>query len=141
MFGGPAIMFPWAPLWLSTGLLPFCCQGSPLNRSNLRVIRVNRCHMCVILTTNETSIDDPTLIDKESILCSLNIKTMSFHPGLADQLQPSTTSYAGKPPPPRPETDLRRAHSDRNELSCQFVCFVQSMQRVIRRCNYLPCLL
>ena len=34
--------------------------------------------MCVILTTNETNQDDLTLIDKEAILCSLNIKTMSF---------------------------------------------------------------
>jgi len=55
--------------------------------------------MCVILTTNETSIDDPTLIDKESILCSLNIKTMSFHPGLTDHSQPPPTySQAGKRP-------------------------------------------
>jgi len=53
--------------------------------------------MCVILTTNETSTDDPTLIDKESILCSLNIKTMSFHPASADHaLQPSTSSQAGR---------------------------------------------
>lgn len=57
--------------------------GSPLNRFDLRAVKVNRCHMCVVLTTNETSIDDPTLIDKESILCSLNIKTMNFQP-LAD---------------------------------------------------------
>jgi potassium large conductance calcium-activated channel subfamily M alpha protein 1 len=34
--------------------------------------------MCVILTTNESITDDPTLVDKEAILCSLNIKTMSF---------------------------------------------------------------
>ena len=73
----------------------FCCQGSPLNRSNLRVIRVNRCHMCVILTTNESSTDDPTLIDKESILCSLNIKTMVFHPGAADYIQTTASSQAG----------------------------------------------
>ena len=54
--------------------------------------------MCVILTTNETSIDDPTVIDKESILCSLNIKTMSFHSGTADQPhQPSSSQAAGKP--------------------------------------------
>ena len=53
--------------------------------------------MCVILTTNETSIDDPTLIDKESILCSLNIKTMSFHPGAPEHLQQQPgSSQAGK---------------------------------------------
>jgi len=53
--------------------------------------------MCVILTTNETSIDDPTLIDKESILCSLNIKTMSFHPGTAVD-QPAPSSQPGTMP-------------------------------------------
>lgn len=53
-------------------------QGFPLNRADLRKVKVNQCHMCVILTTNENFTDDPTLVDKEAILCSLNIKTMSF---------------------------------------------------------------
>ena len=34
--------------------------------------------MCVILSANDVSTEDPTLIDKEAILCSLNIKTMTF---------------------------------------------------------------
>ena len=60
-------------------LLLLLLQGSPLNRFELRAVRLNRCHMCVILTTNQSSSDDPTIVDKESILCSLNIKTMNFH--------------------------------------------------------------
>ncbi|KAK2146163.1 hypothetical protein LSH36_628g03007 [Paralvinella palmiformis] len=51
--------------------------GSPLNRSHLRHASISTCHMCVILTTNDTNVEDATLIDKEAILCSLNIKTMS----------------------------------------------------------------
>ena len=34
--------------------------------------------MCVILSANDATTEDPTLIDKEAILCSLNIKTMTF---------------------------------------------------------------
>ncbi len=34
--------------------------------------------MCVILSANDCTTEDPTLIDKEAILCSLNIKTMTF---------------------------------------------------------------
>ncbi|ELT97098.1 hypothetical protein CAPTEDRAFT_129755, partial [Capitella teleta] len=53
-------------------------EGFPLNRADLRKVKVNQSHMCVILTTNENITDDPTLVDKEAILCSLNIKTMNF---------------------------------------------------------------
>ena len=41
-------------------------------------MKINSCHMCVILTANDMTSEDPTLIDKEAILCSLNIKTMEF---------------------------------------------------------------
>ena len=34
--------------------------------------------MCAILTANDTTTEDATLVDKEAILCSLNIKTMTF---------------------------------------------------------------
>ncbi|CAD5125529.1 DgyrCDS13736 [Dimorphilus gyrociliatus] len=52
--------------------------GSPLNRADLRTIKINQCHMCVILTASDCRSDDITLVDKEAILCSLNIKTMTF---------------------------------------------------------------
>ena len=47
--------------------------------------------MCVILTANDTTSEDPTLIDKEAILCSLNIKTMEFS-NLAELWKSSTTN-------------------------------------------------
>ena len=34
--------------------------------------------MCVILSAKERNSDDPHLVDKEAILCSLNIKAMTF---------------------------------------------------------------
>ena len=39
--------------------------------------------MCVILSANDATTEDATLVDKEAILCSLNIKTMTFQ-NLAD---------------------------------------------------------
>ncbi|XP_064622887.1 calcium-activated potassium channel slo-1-like isoform X8 [Lineus longissimus] len=52
--------------------------GSPLNRANLRAVNINLCDMCVILSARKTASEDPTLVDKEAILCSLNIKAMTF---------------------------------------------------------------
>lgn len=34
--------------------------------------------MCVILSARKSSVDDLNLVDKEAILCSLNIKAMTF---------------------------------------------------------------
>lgn len=56
----------------------FSSQGSPLNRANLRAVNVNLCDMCVILSAKDKNLDDPHLVDKEAILCSLNIKAMTF---------------------------------------------------------------
>uniref|UniRef100_A0A1I8JSB2 BK channel n=1 Tax=Macrostomum lignano TaxID=282301 RepID=A0A1I8JSB2_9PLAT len=54
--------------------------GSPLNRSNLRAVNINLAQMCVVLSSKQNSGmgDDATLVDKEAILCSLNIKAMAF---------------------------------------------------------------
>ena len=53
-------------------------QGSPLNRANLRAVHINMCEMCVILSARNSTGDDSNLVDKEAILCSLNIKAMTF---------------------------------------------------------------
>lgn len=60
--------------------LLFICvwQGSPLIRANLRAVNINLCDMCVILSAKDRKLDDPHLVDKEAILCSLNIKAMTF---------------------------------------------------------------
>lgn len=53
-------------------------NGSPLSRADLRAVNINLCDMCVILSAKIPSSDDPTLVDKEAILASLNIKAMTF---------------------------------------------------------------
>jgi potassium large conductance calcium-activated channel subfamily M alpha member 1 len=53
-------------------------QGSPLNRANLRAVNINLCDMCVIVSAKDRNLEDPNLVDKEAILCSLNIKAMTF---------------------------------------------------------------
>ncbi|BFZ03423.1 hypothetical protein BsWGS_06464 [Bradybaena similaris] len=52
--------------------------GSPLNRANLRAVSINLCDMCVIVSAKDRNMEDPNLVDKEAILCSLNIKAMTF---------------------------------------------------------------
>lgn len=43
-------------------------------------MNINTCDMCVILSTRKgvNENEDPTLVDKSAILCSLNIKSMTF---------------------------------------------------------------
>ncbi|XP_072560058.1 calcium-activated potassium channel subunit alpha-1-like isoform X12 [Paramormyrops kingsleyae] len=52
--------------------------GTPLSRADLRAVNINLCDMCVILSANQSSIDDASLQDKECILASLNIQSMQF---------------------------------------------------------------
>ena len=66
---------------------------SPLNRANLRAVHINLCEMCVILSARNSSADDSNLVDKEAILCSLNIKAMTFD--LTSGLLHSSHTQAG----------------------------------------------
>lgn len=52
--------------------------GSPLSRQDLRACNINLCEMCVIISASQNAIEDPSLQDKENILSSLNIKSMTF---------------------------------------------------------------
>ncbi|ESO12525.1 hypothetical protein HELRODRAFT_63354, partial [Helobdella robusta] len=52
--------------------------GSPFNRSLLRTVNINCCHACVILTAKKSYTEVSTVVDKEAILCSLNIQAMVF---------------------------------------------------------------
>jgi hypothetical protein len=56
-------------------------KGSPNDRATLRAINIHLCDMCVILSSSASHHDqrqDRYLTDKAAILCSLNIKAMSF---------------------------------------------------------------
>ena len=51
--------------------------------------------MCVILSARKGTNDDSNLVDKESILCSLNIKAMTFDDTVG-LLQDSAEGIQGK---------------------------------------------
>ena len=72
-------------------------QGSPLNRANLRAVNINLCDMCVILSARKKTSEDPTLVDKEAILCSLNIKAMTFDDSLGLIQAASTNTSTSDP--------------------------------------------
>jgi len=76
------------------GALRLTRQGSPLNRANLRAVHINMCDMCVILSARNSNADDTNLVDKEAILCSLNIKAMTFD-DTSGLLQPTDTREPG----------------------------------------------
>lgn len=66
----------WKSLWTFPKI--FIINGSPLNRAKLRSSCINSCDMCIILSARNSCFDDANLVDKEAILCSLNIKAMTF---------------------------------------------------------------
>ncbi|XP_053392649.1 calcium-activated potassium channel slowpoke-like isoform X3 [Mercenaria mercenaria] len=84
--------------WKTVQNFPKVCilPGSPLNRANLRAVNINLCDMCVILSAKDRNLDDPHLVDKEAILCSLNIKAMTFDDsvGLIQSSSPNSPGNA-----------------------------------------------
>ena len=53
-------------------------DGSPLNRADLRAVKVNLCRSCIILSARAPDRLEPVLADKEIIMAALNIKSMTF---------------------------------------------------------------
>ncbi|KAK4468280.1 hypothetical protein MN116_008432 [Schistosoma mekongi] len=59
----------------------YTLAGSPLSRTDLRAARIQYSSVCVILGSRGTiKVDDPYMLDKEVILCTLNIRAMQFSP-------------------------------------------------------------
>lgn len=56
----------------------YVLPGSPNDRSLLRAVNIQFCDMCVIISSILRETSDTHLIDKSSILCSLNIKAMGY---------------------------------------------------------------
>ena len=52
--------------------------GSPLNRADLRAVKVNLCRSCIIPPARAPDRLEPVLADKEIIMAALNIKSMDF---------------------------------------------------------------
>ncbi|XP_071951969.1 calcium-activated potassium channel subunit alpha-1-like isoform X3 [Antedon mediterranea] len=81
----------------------YILNGSPLNRADLRAVNVHLCDMCVILSTNNFSVEDQSLQDKETILASLNIKAMTFDDTVSI-LQDKTPDFMPSVLPPIPSS-------------------------------------
>uniref|UniRef100_A0A8C0HHR2 RCK N-terminal domain-containing protein n=1 Tax=Chelonoidis abingdonii TaxID=106734 RepID=A0A8C0HHR2_CHEAB len=52
--------------------------GSALSCADLRAVNIRYCTMCTILSSNLRASTNPTLVDTESILATLNIRSMQF---------------------------------------------------------------
>ncbi|KAM7153935.1 potassium channel subfamily U member 1 [Macrochelys suwanniensis] len=52
--------------------------GSALSCADLRAVNIRYCTMCTILSSNQRASTNPTLVDTESILATLNIRSMQF---------------------------------------------------------------
>uniref|UniRef100_A0A8B9SWC7 BK channel n=1 Tax=Anas platyrhynchos TaxID=8839 RepID=A0A8B9SWC7_ANAPL len=62
-------------LWLFSGSA-LCC-------ADLRAVNVRDCSACAILSSNTTASSNPSLVDTESILATLNIRSMQDKPSSA----------------------------------------------------------
>ncbi|CAG5082524.1 Oidioi.mRNA.OKI2018_I69.PAR.g10148.t1.cds [Oikopleura dioica] len=102
--------------------------GSPLSRTDLRAVGVNLCDMCVILCSHSNTgstiinfaggqmMEDPSLQDRESILTSLNIKSMRFPgtravsgysiPMITELVNDSNVQFLDQDDDDDPETEL-----------------------------------
>ncbi|VDL97305.1 unnamed protein product [Schistocephalus solidus] len=61
----------------------FLLPGSPLSRKNLWRARIHVCSVCVVLGISDTvHVDDPYMLDKEVILCALNIRALKIPHGM-----------------------------------------------------------
>ncbi|XP_067168375.1 potassium channel subfamily U member 1 [Apteryx mantelli] len=55
-------------------------SGSALSCADLRAVNVQHCAACAILSSNTTALSNPSLVDAESILATLNVRSMQRKP-------------------------------------------------------------
>ena len=67
-------------------------EGSPLNRADLRAISVNTCRTCILLSSQPPDKLEPVLADKEIVMAALNIRSMTFGEGAAEDKKSAGTS-------------------------------------------------
>ncbi|PAA88249.1 hypothetical protein BOX15_Mlig020874g2 [Macrostomum lignano] len=63
----------------------YVLNGSPLNRANLKAVNIEYVDSCVILSPKANSLQLDAQVDRETVLCTLNIKTMR-HPETGHRL-------------------------------------------------------
>jgi len=61
----------------------FVIDGSPLDQDTLKAANVAHCSSCLILGSTASLDEDPALIDKQPILCSLTLSSLDFGSGNA----------------------------------------------------------
>jgi len=59
----------------------FVIDGSPLDQDVLKAANVAHCSSCLILGSTSSIDEDPALIDKQPILCSLTLSSLNFTTG------------------------------------------------------------
>jgi len=59
----------------------FIIDGSPLDQDVLKAANVAHCSSCLILGSTSSLDEDPALIDKQPILCSLTLSSLDFTSG------------------------------------------------------------
>ena len=59
----------------------FVIDGSPLDQDTLKAANVAHCSSCLILGSTASLDEDPALIDKQPILCSLTLSSLNFSSG------------------------------------------------------------
>jgi len=62
----------------------FVIDGNPLDQDVLKAANVAHCSSCLILGSTASLEQDPALIDKQPILCSLTLSSLDFSSGVSD---------------------------------------------------------
>lgn len=72
----------------------YVLPGSPLNRRDLWAARIQLCSVCVVIGVGDQGMrgDDPYMLDKEAILCSLNIRALKIPPSLRQSVSDDIAS-------------------------------------------------
>ena len=64
----------------------FVIDGSPLDQDVLKAANIAHCSSCIILGSTASLDEDPALIDKQPILCSLTLTSLDFNDGTSETL-------------------------------------------------------
>ena len=56
-------------------------HGNPLSMTDLLAVNIGQCHMCAVVSARTSMHDheDPTIVDKEALLITLNVKALYPH--------------------------------------------------------------
>ena len=64
----------------------FVIDGSPLDQDVLKAANIAHCSSCIILGSTASLDEDPALVDKQPILCSLTLTSLDFKDAMSETL-------------------------------------------------------